>query len=181
MCEHDKVESQYIVTLSRIQMWIRLLSNNSNDTNIITPIYLFIKEKAKCRICRGSSFCLPHDRIKATCRVCCLFLETISISLSIPLTNSLYCRFQECKANDICKHGSTRSGCEFQVCQIAPTASGSICEHDRIRYRCNQCGGAGICVHDRQKARYGSCLFTLHSISSSLNGMYIDVLYVMGH
>ena len=28
----------------------------------------------------------------------------------------------------------------------------SICQHQRIRSRCNECGGASICLHQRQRS-----------------------------
>ena len=37
------------------------------------------------------------------------------------------------------------------------SASGNICEHNRVRCQCKYCGGAGFCVHNRFKSQCIEC------------------------
>ena len=54
--------------------------------------------------------------------------------------------------------GGTRSDTVGTVKKQRMTASGGgLCEHQRIRSRCKDCGGASICEHQRQRSRCKEC------------------------
>ena len=49
-----------------------------------------------------------------------------------------------------CEHERIRSKCK-------ECGGASICEHDKIRSQCKQCGGASICEHGRQRSQCKEC------------------------
>ena len=50
----------------------------------------------------------------------------------------------------ICQHNRIRSQCK-------ECGGGSICQHNRQRYQCKECGGEGICQHGRQRSMCKTC------------------------
>ncbi len=50
----------------------------------------------------------------------------------------------------ICEHNRIKSQCE-------QCGGSSICEHNRQRSQCKQCGGASICEHNRRRSECKQC------------------------
>lgn len=50
----------------------------------------------------------------------------------------------------VCEHNRIRSGCK-------DCGGGSICEHNRQRTRCKNCGGGGICEHNKRRSECKEC------------------------
>src|SRR5690606_16035824 len=50
----------------------------------------------------------------------------------------------------ICEHDRQRSKCK-------ECGGASICEHDRIRNQCKECGGGSICEHNRIRSYCKEC------------------------
>ena len=50
----------------------------------------------------------------------------------------------------LCEHQRRRSTCK-------ECGGASICEHQRQRNKCKECGGAGICEHQRERSRCKEC------------------------
>ena len=50
----------------------------------------------------------------------------------------------------LCEHQRRRDRCK-------DCGGASICEHQRIRSRCKQCGGASFCEHQRRRSRCKQC------------------------
>ena len=100
--------------------------------------------KARCRECKGSSFC-KHDKRRNQCREC---------------KGSSFCKHdkrrnqcRECKGSSICKHDKWRNRC--MECK-----GSSICKHDKRRYRCRECKGSSICKHDKERYQCSECVST---------------------
>ena len=60
--------------------------------------------------------------------------------------------------NILCEHQKRRSRCK-------DCGGGSICEHLRHRSTCKECGGIGICEHNKRRSRCQECDPTGHVAS----------------
>ena len=65
----------------------------------------------------------------------------------------------------MCEHNRVRSYCK-------ECGGGGLCLHNRVRSKCKDCGGSGICIHGRHKvvprsavpfARSPRCAGPLHT------------------
>ena len=79
--------------------------------------------------CKQCSKTCPHGKIKHFCKPCggCMY----------------------------CKHGKAKSLC--RLCKALKKGGGSICEHDRARTTCKDCGGGSLCVHGKNKRKCRAC------------------------
>ena len=60
-------------------------------------------------------------------------------------------RCTDCGGSSICEHERVRSKCKECGC------SSGYCEHGRERRRCKDCGGGGICEHGQRRTRCTEC------------------------
>ena len=54
------------------------------------------------------------------------------------------------RGGQMCEHNRRRNTCK-------ECGGSSICEHNRLRTRCKECGGGSICEHKRQRSRCKEC------------------------
>ena len=54
------------------------------------------------------------------------------------------------RCSQICEHNRIKSSCK-------ECGGGSICEHMRVKTRCKECGGASMCDHNRRKEQCKEC------------------------
>ena len=65
--------------------------------------------------------------------------------------NKFVClRIRSRSGSSICEHNRIRRGCK-------QCGGSSICQHNRIRRKCKQCAGSGICEHNRQRSDCKQC------------------------
>ena len=55
--------------------------------------------------------------------------------------------------------GHMKSGAAYQRGEVAASkeAMEGVCQHQRRRSRCKECGGAGLCQHQRQRSACKEC------------------------
>lgn len=134
------------------------------------------KDKRRCRICGGSSFCI-HDKRKENCREC--------KGVGICEHDKRKSRCRQCNGNEICPHNKQKENCRAcngsQICPHNKRKSlchrcggGSICIHDKQKRQCHQCGGSAFCTHNKRKKRCSECnpfVYLADLQRSNLNGI----------
>jgi hypothetical protein len=64
----------------------------------------------------------------------------------------------------ICEHQRRRATCK-------ECGGGSICEHNHIRATCKECGGGSICEHNHIRSRCKECQLELERTRQFLKGI----------
>lgn len=132
------------------------------------------KTKQMCRTCSPNRFCM-HNRQKPSCKDCG------GKSICIHGKNKSICK--ECGGKAICEHNNNRAQCktcsphsfcihtrykyDCSICKPETPRQYTIppdrqyasrnCVHDKLKYLCKECGGAGICEHGRIKSTCKPC------------------------
>ena len=55
-----------------------------------------------------------------------------------------------------CPHG-TKSSYSCKQCKHEGIDGRGICNHDKLKSRCRECGGGALCIHDKQKSHCREC------------------------